>query len=116
MRIVVQTFRDRVKSLPERWSGRFSHLPSWTDTTISREGSHQMTYERIKRLDLETCSLEDLRNIASYLPGWVMVRCEGCQREQGVVDVVIFEEEPDYDVDDYTVVMCGGCLASGLAA
>lgn len=115
MRLVIQTLRDRIRTLPERWAGRFSHLPSWTDVTISREGSQKMTYDRICRLNLETCSPEDIRNVAYYLGGWIQARCGGCRRD--VMDtVVVYEEEPDYDVEGCTVVMCRECIASGVSA
>ena len=112
MRLVRQTLRDRIRSLPERWSARFSHLPSWTDVTISREGSHKMTYDRLCRLNLDTCDLNEIRYVAPYLNAWVHARCEGC-KVNVLEDVVIFEEEADYDVEGYTVVMCKNCIERG---
>jgi hypothetical protein len=110
----IDTLRDRIRRLPDRWSARWAHLPTWTEMSHYQGGSPKMVHERICRLNLETCTLDDIRNIAPFLTSWVNATCDGCHM---IADsLVLFDEVTDYEDTEETVVMCEKCLSRGLSA
>lgn len=116
MRIVVQTERQRIKALPDVWVAHFAHQPSWSaGFPGDRSKTHKQVYEELRALDLDTCTVADLAKIAPYLTSWIRARCAGCHNSQAG-DAVVFEEEADYDVEGYTVVMCRECIVRGYDA
>jgi len=89
--------RDVIKSVPTRWKEQY---PKWYEDT-----TRQRQTQALDKLDLNTCSPEDIKAIIGN-DSWTENECHECKRN---VDTIIFiGDEPDYDAK--YVQICADCL------
>jgi hypothetical protein len=99
-----RTLRDEIRSVPDRWREQYyvRHGRSWSDTL---SGSSKSVWKRLKALDLETASPEDVEKIIGNR-SWTTLECDQCGRE---VDAVV-EVGQSQGRDSRTADICADCI------
>ena len=108
MRLI--TKRDLIRTLPARYAHAFEHTPAWYREDWGRGcgGSGEQVYNRLRRLNLETCTEGDLRDIAAFLSGWIRVSCDSCHEQ--VSDHFMLGDDPYGEQDYDTFRVCMACV------
>ena len=95
------TTRREIRTVVERWRRQYPEGQC--------HARMEETYERLLRLDLETCSAEDV-NAAIGNNSWTHIDCDGCGQDVGAA--VTVGQEPDYESS--TATLCKSCLLAAL--
>ena len=104
----VTTARERILSICDRWQARYRHPDG---TWQSGLGDWAEVYERLRALDLRTCSVEEVEAIVGGTK-WTRWLCDGC----GALATAVVQvgEAPDYESS--TASICLACVEAARAA
>jgi hypothetical protein len=98
------TTRSLIRRVPERWRKQYGGFDS-------RPDDKRDIYERLLKLDMETCSEADVAAIIGN-GGWTRIRCDGCDRDDVKMAVQV-GQEPDYE--SATATLCFACMSEAFA-
>lgn len=99
----VETQRDKIKSVVERWRRQYGS-GGYGDDKLE-------ILKRLESLDLETCSASDVDQIIGNSSWTRLAPCHECGAEG--VQTVMLGQEPDYE--SYTAWVCKECLKKAIA-
>lgn len=115
----LRTTREQIRTVAERWRAQYM-IPrnGWSSAGgIDKEE----VYDRLRALDVEACSEEDVTRAIWPQPtyntkpysGWTSFTCDACGREN-LSAAVEAGQEPDYE--SRTVTLCRACAEEVFAA
>lgn len=102
--IVVQSTRDLIRGVADRWRSQYGDTP--------RREDHLRILGELDSLDGETATADDVERIIGNRT-WTRVRCDVCG-DDSMSTWVRLGEEPDYG--SITLTACAACLARALEA
>ena len=101
-RMVVESSRDLIRELPNRWREQYGAYPS--------DHKWALVLERLESLDTVTATVEEVDAIIGNHSG-AREYCDVC--EKPVDSWIRLGDEPDYD--SATVYICSPCLRAAAA-
>lgn len=95
------TTRDNIKRVTTRWYHNYKSQIKGEVPSLGGLDKKEV-YEKLKKLNLETCSASDVDKIIGNT-SWTRIKCDGCEKETQLA--VIFEHWED------TTTVCNNCIA-----
>jgi hypothetical protein len=99
--------RDVIRNVRDRFLDQYRHYPDDSILVRQRVGD---TRQRLAKLDLETCSVQDVDE-AIGVTGWAANECDLCRRD--FPTLMRIGEEPGYEAR--WVDICEECLSEAVA-
>lgn len=99
MRLI--TTRSSIKAVPDMWDRQYKN---------TKNKQHIITGIRLRSLDLETCTPDDIAVIIGN-KSWTHLCCDECEND--VNAVVELGQEPDYE--SRTARVCLDCVKNALS-
>jgi hypothetical protein len=96
------TQRDMIRRIPEQWQLAYREK-------LIGDRNCKDTYEKLRKLDLETCSDVDVARIIGNF-AWTSLRCDGCGNQCDAV--VHVGEEPD--CESSSAAICKECICDAM--
>lgn len=114
MSIEVITKRDVIRGVKERWEEQYrDYAPDFKFITASpnvRTKTVGEVREALEKLDLETCSSEDVDKAMGGIGGWANNCCSECGKDSQFL--IHIGEQPDYEAQ--WVELCVLCMEKAL--
>lgn len=104
MKARIQTTRMLIRDVAAKWDRQYSGGRNYAP-------DKRAIYERLRLLDGETATPEDVREIIGN-DSWTSLQCGGCSKYVGAL--VIVGDEPDYESS--TAYLCYACVKDAFAA
>lgn len=103
--IEIQTERDRIRTVAQRWDEEWKRLGCFNEPEKIRIS------RLLHALDVETATAEDVKRITGRDTWAGIVGCTACGNDSSIVAIV--GEPPDYDSS--TAWLCPDCVAKTFA-
>lgn len=102
MKLITQ--RNLIKNIAKMWKQAYCNKKNGWQTLLIRDNTKDI-YDSLLKLDLNTCSNEDVSNIIGNC-SFTLIVCDECRR--GVKEVVQIGEKEDFG--SRTCDLCLSCL------